>query len=130
MNRLLKKYETARGLVPEPEIDRVEGARIGVIAFGSTGPAVDEARDRLEKAGTLTSYLRMRALPFNHLERDFIAGHDRIYVIEMNHTGQMHQILTAEFPALAGKLVSLTHNNGLPLTARWIVESIEAKEGE
>jgi 2-oxoglutarate ferredoxin oxidoreductase subunit alpha len=130
MDRLMKKYETARGMVPEPEIDRVEGARIGLIAFGSTGPAVDEARDRLDKAGTSTSYMRLRALPFNKLEREFIESHDRVYVIEMNHTGQMFRILTAEFPELSGKLVSLTHNNGLPLTARWIVESIEAKEGE
>jgi 2-oxoglutarate ferredoxin oxidoreductase subunit alpha len=130
MDRLMKKYETARGMVPEPEIDRVDGAGIGLIAFGSTGPAVDEARDRLEKAGTSTSYMRLRALPFNKLEREFIESHDRVYVIEMNHTGQMFRILTAEFPELSGKLVSLTHNNGLPLTARWIVESIEAKEGE
>ncbi|HUF40003.1 MAG TPA: 2-oxoacid:acceptor oxidoreductase subunit alpha [Anaerolineales bacterium] len=130
MNRLLRKYETARGLTPEPEIDRVEGAGIGIVAFGSTGPAVDEARDRLEKSGTPTSYMRLRSLPFNTMEREFILSHERIYVIEMNHTGQMHQIMTVEFPDLAWKLVSLTHNNGLPLTARWIVESIEGKEGE
>jgi 2-oxoglutarate ferredoxin oxidoreductase subunit alpha len=130
MERLQRKSETARELVPQPEIDRVDGARIGLIAFGSTGTAIDEARDRLEKAGTPTSYMRLRALPFNKNEREFIEAHDRVYVIEMNHTGQMHQILTVEFPDLSGRMVSLTHNNGLPLTARWIVDAIDGKEGE
>jgi 2-oxoglutarate ferredoxin oxidoreductase subunit alpha len=74
--------------------------------------------------------MRLRALPFNENERAFIEAYDRVYVIEMNHTGQMHQILSVEFPDLTPRLVSLTHNNGLPLTARWIVEAIEGKEGE
>jgi 2-oxoglutarate ferredoxin oxidoreductase subunit alpha len=130
MERLLRKYENARAIVPQPEIDLDDEARIGLIAFGSTGPAIDEARDRLAKAGTPTSYMRLRALPFNENERAFIEAYDRVYVIEMNHTGQMHQILSVEFPDLTPRLVSLTHNNGLPLTARWIVEAIEGKEGE
>ena len=70
------------------------------------------------------------ALPFNGDVRKFIESHDRLYVVEMNHIGQMHQILTIEYPDLATRLISLTHNNGLPLTARWLVEQVTGKEND
>ena len=84
--------------------------------------------DRLVAEGHPVNYLRVRSLPFNGKVREFVQKHERVYVVEMNHTGQMHQILTIEFPAESTRLISLTHNNGLPLTARWITEQITEKE--
>lgn len=128
MNRLAFKYNNARDLVPAPEIQLTAGAKIGVIAYGSADPSVVEARDYLHELGLPVDYLRVRALPFNDEVKAFVENHDRIYVVEMNHTGQMHQILTIEYPLEAAKLISMTHNNGLPLTARWITEQITRKE--
>ena len=128
MSRLAMKYENARNFVPRPELHAKEGVKVGVIAYGSADPAVLEARDRLAANGIEVNYLRLRALPVNGEVREFIQNHDRVYVVEMNHTGQMNQILTIEFPAEATRLVSVTHNNGLPLTARWITDQITEKE--
>lgn len=130
MARLGRKFETARQLVPGPIIDEVADADVGIIAFGSTRPAIDEARDRLEEVDAAVSYLRLRALPINDEVREFVERHERVYVVEMNRDGQMHRILQLEMPDIATKLVSLAHLDGLPLTARWIVESIAEKEKE
>lgn len=129
MARLQRKFETARSLVPGPVIDEVEGADVGIIAFGTTKYAIDEARDRLAADGVKTSFMRLRALPINDEVKDFIARHQRLYVIELNRDGQMHAILQTEVPAMATKLVSLAHLDGMPLTARWVVESIHEQEG-
>lgn len=130
MARLGRKFETARELVPGPVVDLVEGADVGIIAYGSTLPAIEEARDRLEERDAAASFMRLRALPLNDEVRDFVEQHERVYVIEMNRDGQMHRILQLEMPDIATKLVSLAHLDGFPLTARWIVESIEEKEKE
>lgn len=130
MARLSRKFETARQLVPGPIVDEVAGADVGIIAFGSTRPAIEEARDRLEERGAAASYLRLRALPINDEVREFVERHERVYVVEMNRDGQMHRILQLEMPDIATKLVSLAHLDGFPLTARWIVESIAEKEKE
>ncbi len=128
MDRLRRKYETARDFMPDPVIDAPEGVSVGIIAYGSTDPAIAESRDLLVKEGIATSYMRLRAVPFKQAVREFIENHDRIYVIEMNHSGQMHQILTLEYPHLSEKMVSLCHNNGLPLAARWIADQIMEQE--
>lgn len=128
MARLEKKFNTARKLVPAPVVDEVPGAKIGIIRYGSTWPGIEEARDRLEKAGVQTSFMRLRALPINDEVRAFVERHDRVYVIEMNRDGQMHSILRLEMPDLALKMVSLAHLDGMPLTARWIVEQLKEKE--
>ena len=128
MLRLARKFDTARGLVPAPVVERVEGAAIGIIAYGTTEPALREARDRLAAAGTPTSFMRLRALPLNDDAGAFIAAHDRCYVVELNRDGQMHTILSAELPGLATRLVALAHLDGMPLTARWVVEAILAQE--
>jgi len=85
-------------------------------------------RDYLEAEGTPVNYLRLRALPINSEVRDFISQHERVYVIEMNRDGQLHQILTIETPETCTKLISLTHNDGLQITAKWVKESIQAEE--
>ncbi len=128
MDRILRKFETARRLVPGPVTDEVEGARVGILAYGSTEPAIEEARDRLREQGLETSFMRLRALPINEEVRQFVERHDRVYVIELNRDGQMHGILQLEMPDIATKLISLAHLDGMPLTARWIVDNLQEKE--
>lgn len=128
MDRIKHKFETARTLVPGPLLDEMDGAKIGIISYGTTLPAIEEARDRLSAAGMATNFMRLRALPINHEVREFVARHDRVYVIEMNRDGQMHSILTLEMPDLATRLKSIAYLDGMPLTARWIVETMQQKE--
>ncbi len=128
LDRLAKKFETARTLVPKPVVDEVEGAKIGLIAYGSTDPGMVEARMFLEKRGIKTSYLRLRALPTEETFQTFAHQYERIYVIENNHDGQMHKILQTEAPDVAGRMVSLCKCDGLPLTSRWIAQAILEQE--
>jgi 2-oxoglutarate ferredoxin oxidoreductase subunit alpha len=130
MARLGRKMETARNLLPAPVCDEVSDAEIGIIAFGSTDPAVQEGRARLSEMGFKTNYLRLRAVPFSDEVLEFIRKYERIYVIEMNTDGQMRQLLQLAVPDQATKLISLTHNDGLPLSARWIADSLGAQEEE
>ncbi len=131
MERLKRKFDTAKGLVPEPEIDRVDGARVGFIAYGTSHWALLESRDQLrDEAGMATSYLRLRAYPFPESVADFIAAHDRIYVVEQNRDAQMLALLRMDYPAeISGKLRSALHYNGLPIDARSITDTILAQEG-
>ena len=92
MARLERKFDTARQLVPAPVVAHVDGAKIGIIAYGTTKFAIDEARDRLAADGTPTSFMRLRALPINDSVKEFVAQHDRVYVVELNRDGQMHNI--------------------------------------
>ncbi|MDQ3248450.1 MAG: 2-oxoacid:acceptor oxidoreductase subunit alpha, partial [Chloroflexota bacterium] len=101
LHRLARKFETARTLVPQPVLDEVEEATIGIISMGSNDTAIQEARARLKAAGVETSYLRLRALPISQSVRDFIAGHDKVLVIENNYDGQLHKILLTEEPIYA-----------------------------
>lgn len=127
MARLARKFETARNLVPAPAIDHNPLAKVGIIAYGTTRYAIEEARDRL--ASQLpTSFLRLRALPINQQVHDFVAAHERVYVIELNRDGQMHGILQTEIPAYAARLRSIAHLDGLPLTARWVQERLLQEE--
>jgi 2-oxoglutarate ferredoxin oxidoreductase subunit alpha len=126
--RIRKKFETARTLMPKPILHSMPGARVGFLAYGSTDPAVQEARHLLEQQGIKTNYLQVRAVPFTDEVREFVKGHDRIYVVELNRDGQMQQLLTLAYPEMATKLVSLAHLDGMPLTAKWIVNAYSAKE--
>ncbi|MBK8904881.1 MAG: 2-oxoacid:acceptor oxidoreductase subunit alpha [Anaerolineaceae bacterium] len=130
MARLQRKFDTARQLVPAPMVDVVDDANIGIIAYGTTKFAIDEARDRLAANGLPTSFLRLRALPVNDTVKEFVAQHDRVYVVELNRDGQMHNILQTEMPELATKMHSLAYLDGMPLTARWVVEAVLAREGK
>lgn len=124
MERLWRKMETARGHVPGPIIDSIPGAEIGLIYFGSTDLAVREARQTLAGEGIPTSGLRLRAVPFQEEVEAFIEAHRQVFVIEMNTDGQMRQLLQVEFPRQAARLQSLRKNDGLPLTASWIVAGL------
>ena len=128
MQRLERKFETARTLVPKPAEERVDGARIGVIAFGSVDPAVIEARARLADMGLPLSYLRLRSLPLTPEVHDFVAAHERVYVIEMNADAQMCQLVRLHVPEHAAQVKACHHGDGLPLTARWIVDRLSAEE--
>jgi 2-oxoglutarate ferredoxin oxidoreductase subunit alpha len=130
MGRISRKHDTARTLMPSPIVDKMDGAEIGIIAYGSTDSAIAEARDRLNVEGISTDYLRVRALPFNDDITAFIDEHERVYVIEMNFDGQMQQLLRLEVPQHALKIQSLTMNDGLPLSAGWITAAMMEKEGK
>lgn len=126
--RLSKKHETAREILPSPMIDSRASAKIGIIAFGSSDAAVQEARFHLDQEGFTTDYMRIRAIPFSSDVQEFIAQHKRNYVVELNRDGQMHQLLTLDFPEHATKLIPTQHLDGMPLTAKQVLTKIKTKE--
>jgi 2-oxoglutarate/2-oxoacid ferredoxin oxidoreductase subunit alpha len=131
VDRLARKFETARALVPRPEIDRVAGARIGFIACGSSHWAVVESRDQLlDEVGLPSSYCRLRAYPFAGEVGAFIDAHERVYVVEQNRDAQLVQLLKLDLsPERVGKLRSVLHYNGLPIDARSVTDAVLAREG-
>lgn len=128
LDRIKKKFETARENLPEPVSVIIDGAKIGLIAMGSTEPAVLEAQDKLQALNLLTDVLRIRSLPLSKKVKEFVQSHDRNYVLELNRDGQLHQILSLEYCKLTDNMISLSYIDGLPMTAEWIVESVAAKE--
>jgi 2-oxoglutarate ferredoxin oxidoreductase subunit alpha len=129
MDRLVLKYRTARSLVPRPVISAGDGARVGIIAFGSSHHAVMESRAQLEAETALSaSYMRLRALPFTDALANFVAAHDRVYVVEQNRDGQLRDLIGMELPEMSSKLRSVLNYDGLPLTARFVTDSILAQE--
>jgi 2-oxoglutarate ferredoxin oxidoreductase subunit alpha len=126
--RLHRKFDTARTMVPKPVVDEVAGTAIGLIAFGTTDVCVIEGRDSLRSQGMETDYLRLRALPLEDTTRDFITRHDRVYVVENNADGQMARIIQMEYPDLAHKTRSLAYADGMPLTASWLVTALMEQE--
>jgi 2-oxoglutarate ferredoxin oxidoreductase subunit alpha len=130
MDRLARKFDTARTLVPAPVVDVEPDHKIGIIAFGSSHWAVEEARDQLrEETGIKTSYLRLRAYPFTPDIDDFIRSHDRVYVVEQNRDGQMRSLLLMDGEAqYATRIRSVLHYNGLPIDARSITDEILRQE--
>jgi 2-oxoglutarate ferredoxin oxidoreductase subunit alpha len=127
MERLGRKLETARKITPKPVVELNPAAKVGVIALGTTRYAIEEARDRLGEA-LPTSFMRIRALPIGAEVRDFVAAHERCYVIELNRDGQLHAILKTEMPELATRLISVAHLDGMPLTAEWVQERLKSEE--
>lgn len=130
MDRLRRKYDTARTLVPQPVINFDPSKKIGIVSYGSNDPAIIEARDRLAAAGIQTNYLRIRALPLNQEVYDFVTGHEKVYVIENNFDGQMAQILNMEISQSLTHMVSLSLGDTLPMTAQWIVDNIVSQENK
>jgi 2-oxoglutarate ferredoxin oxidoreductase subunit alpha len=131
MDRLSRKFETARQFVPKPEIDRVDGAQIGFIGYGTTHWAITESRDQLrEETDVKTSYYRLRAYPFTDHLNAFIDAHERIYIIEQNRDAQLLQLMKLELaPERVTKLRSVLHYNGLPIDARSVSDGVLAQEG-
>lgn len=131
MERLAKKFETARTLVPRPEVVSTGKANIGLIAFGTSDFAVRESRDQLHKEyGIETDYLRLRAYPFTSETHEFIASHQRVYVIEQNRDAQMLSLLKLDIRGEnVVRLRSIRHFNGLPIDARSITDDLVTQEG-
>jgi 2-oxoglutarate ferredoxin oxidoreductase subunit alpha len=128
MDRLARKHETARRYVPKPAVSAGSGARVGVIAYGSSDFAVEEARVLLARKGLQTDYLRLRALPFAPEIASFVGAHDRVYVVDQNRDGQMHDLLCLEVGSEASRLRSIRHYDGFPIDAETVVEGIDAGE--
>ena len=131
MLRLARKFETAKTLVPKPILEGTGRQKTGIIAFGTSHWAVMEGRDQLEReSGLATDYLRIRAFPFTQEVADFVAAHERIYVVEQNRDAQMLNLLKTNLdPADAVKLHSVLHFNGLPIDAQSVTNAIAAAEG-
>ena len=125
MQRLLKKFETAKGIVPAP-VPRaaVEPTDLGVIYFGSTSPAMLEAFEALRSHGVHLDGLRIRAFPFNDSVIDFITAHRQVFVVEQNRDGQLRTLLMNEGGVDPAKLIAILNYDGSPITARFITGGI------
>ena len=129
MDRLNRKFETARAALPAPVADESAKSPIGLIAFGSTDAAVREARERLAAAGRSVDYLRIRALPLSPEVAGFVARHETVYVAEQNRDGQMFDLIRLSLPAeLVGRPRSIRHYNGQPIPAEAITEPLLQSE--
>jgi 2-oxoglutarate ferredoxin oxidoreductase subunit alpha len=126
MERLARKLETARSLVPAPESHGTGRARVGIIAYGSSHPAIVESRAQLEsERGIATDYLRVRAYPFSRAVHEFVERHERVYVVEQNRDGQLAALLRLDVaPELVARLRVVAHLDGLPLDARSVTNEI------
>ncbi len=131
MERLSRKFENARKLVPAPIAVKDGASKIGFLAFGSTDFALRESLDQIKKEYSQdVDYMRIRAYPFAHEIHDFVASHERVYVVEQNRDAQLASLLKLDLPAdQVVKLRSILHYNGLPIDARSITEEFAAKEG-
>ena len=125
VKRLLKKFATAADLVPAPELKKAaKRTRLGVLYFGSTAPAMDEALEALAESGIHLDALRLRAFPFPASVKDFIASHDHVFVVEQNRDAQMRMLLMNELDIDPDWLTKVLHYDGTPITARFITQAI------
>jgi len=125
MERLLRKFKTAATLVPQPVLrNATQPTRFGVIYFGSTSPAMREALDVLEAEDIHLDALRLRAFPFPDSVPEFIAAHDRVFVVEQNRDAQMRSMLVNELEIDPARLVQVLHYDGTPITARFIAGAV------
>ncbi|MBL8549864.1 MAG: 2-oxoacid:acceptor oxidoreductase subunit alpha [Hyphomonadaceae bacterium] len=125
MQRLLKKFETAKSLIPKPiRRDAKRRTPYGVIYYGSTAPAMDEALAALEAQGRHIDALRIRGFPFEDSIADFIREHDPVFVVEQNRDAQLRKLLVNECEVHPARLVPVLHYEGAPITARFIVQEI------
>jgi 2-oxoglutarate ferredoxin oxidoreductase subunit alpha len=125
MQRLLRKFETAKQYVPKPELRAArQPTRSGVLYFGSTGPAMQEALDRLTEQGLHLDALRVRAFPFGDEVSEFVSDHEQVFVVEQNRDAQLRMLLVNECVIDPAKLIPILHYDGTPITARFIAEEI------
>jgi len=131
MDRLARKFENARKLVPAPVVNKNGSSKIGFLAYGSTDFALRESLDQIAKEHKMSvDYMRIRAFPFAHEIHDFVASHDRVYVVEQDRDGQLASLLKLDLPGdQVVKLRSILHYNGLPIDARSITDEFATREG-
>ncbi len=132
MERINRKFETARSFVPRPEVATTGKAKVGIIAYGTTHWAILEARDQMRNEYNLeTDYLRLKAYPFTREVHEFIENHDRVYVVEQNRDAQMLSLLKLDIkPELVVRLRSIAHIHGLPVDARSVTDELTSMEGK
>jgi len=131
MERINRKFETARSFVPRPEVNTGK-SKIGIIAYGTSHWGIVEARDQLRgEYGIETDYLRLRAYPFTREVHEFVEKHDRVYLVEQNRDAQMLSLLKLDVrPELVTRLRSIAHIHGLPLDARSVTDELMTMEGK
>jgi 2-oxoglutarate ferredoxin oxidoreductase subunit alpha len=129
MERLARKYQTAKKFVPQSFTREESGAEIGIVAYGSTDLAMKESQDMLKVQGLKTNYLRLKSLPFGKEVEEFYKKNKRIYVVEQNRDGQMARILNSDLGAEAAlKTRSVKYFDGLPIDASSIASAILTQE--
>ncbi len=127
VQRLLRKFETAKALVPQPVVRRATApTRYGVIYYGSTSPAMAEAFEALALADIAVNILRIQAFPFSDAVSDFIHEHSQVFVVEQNRDAQLRTLIVTELDIDPGRLVPVLHYDGTPITARFITREISA----
>ncbi|HEX5473229.1 MAG TPA: 2-oxoacid:acceptor oxidoreductase subunit alpha [Vicinamibacterales bacterium] len=132
VDRLARKFETAKAHVPQPIVEEAaSAAQVGIIGYGTSHWAIHESRDQLARdAGLETAYLRVRAYPFPDAVAEFVRRHERVYVVEQNRDAQLRALLKLDLPAdLVPRLRSVLHYNGLPIDARSVTDEILVQEG-
>ena len=128
MERLLRKFETARGLLPRPVVKQAaKPTRVGVIHYGSTAPAMDEAQALLASDGLHIDTTRIRAFPLALEVAEFVHDHDQVFVVEQNRDAQMRTLLTTDLGIAPARLTSVLHFSGMPITAGFIVREIASR---
>ena len=130
LDRLLRKFHRARTLVPAPVIEGSGQESVALVAFGSSHGVAREAMDILRKKGITLDYMRIRAFPFTQQVEDFLASHQKIFVVEQNRDAQLRALLTLETAVDKPKLRSVLHYSGLPMTSHEIVEAVLAELGD
>jgi 2-oxoglutarate ferredoxin oxidoreductase subunit alpha len=124
VDRLLRKWDTAKTLVPAPVIEQEEKIKIGIISIGSCDHAVREAIDILGNEGVGINYMRLKAFPFGDDVQKFIDAHDKLYVVEQNRDAQLKSLLRFELRVHDEDLTEILHYNGLPMNAGFVVDAI------
>jgi 2-oxoglutarate ferredoxin oxidoreductase subunit alpha len=124
MDRLLLKWETARSILPKPDIEYSKFNKTGIITIGSGDGACREALDRLAKQGVGLNYCRIKAFPFSDEVAEFIEQHDVVYVVEQNRDAQLRTLLINDIEASQTKLVPLLHYNGMPINSGFVVDRV------
>jgi 2-oxoglutarate ferredoxin oxidoreductase subunit alpha len=125
VDRLLVKWETARTLVPAPEIEYTKFNKRAILSLGSCDAAVKEALHRMKDDGIGLNYCRVKAFPFNEAVKDFVDKHERVYVVEQNRDAQLRSLLMLDIEADARKLVPILHYNGMPLAASFVMQKVQ-----
>lgn len=124
LDRLVRKFDHAATLVPKPVVSQRKGLKTAVLTIGSCNEAVREALDRLAREGTELNFMRVRAFPFGREVEQFIAAHDRIFVIEQNRDAQLRSLLLLETEATKAQLIPILHYDGMPLSAGFVIDAI------
>jgi 2-oxoglutarate ferredoxin oxidoreductase subunit alpha len=125
VERLTRKWETAKRYVPDPVIKRARRpAQWGIVSIGSSDPAIVEAVDRLAEEGIHVSYCRIRAFPFGRKVQRFLERHERIFVVEQNRDAQLRSLLTLETDFPKDRMHSILSYGGLPMDCRCVVAAV------